>query len=455
MKKSGVILTIVLIILISGGTFMVGFLWARDFQFIISPTEITPVLDGIIEKKEWSRASYNNIAFYLDVDNTVDPIESKSNVDGWNYMHVAEDADYYYIALDLCSDRTNNMEDEWISFFLANRMPEIYSSNLALHSLVDRGFEYVYYNISSDAVFPNDQYVGAGTNNFFDIPIVPETDIIDVMFGNTSSSYLDFWHSYDSREYSIESHLTNPYPLGWDDGDYIGVQFGINIAEKMPNIDTLSFISDITDLDLSYGMSSNLESNPGDHINFAERFTCVIAEHGGMPGDYENSSFLLDDNPIYLPANSLIFGNVDLDHTGINASDNMFYFTLHCYNEVNGTYPTDYVLNIDNLALKFTTTNYYTTIGSTVAPANYEIAWSYGPSENCVEDHRMFEFRIAKAEFPNVGDDMLYVSIAGYGTMMIVGTNYWQYPVFGYPMTPLMNFINDDNDFLAFDLSST
>ncbi|NHK32300.1 MAG: hypothetical protein FK730_13175 [Asgard group archaeon] len=454
MKKSGVILTIVLIILISGGTFMVGFLWARDFQFIISPTEITPELDGIIEKKEWSRATYNNIAFYLDVDNTIDPIESKSNVDGWNYMHIAEDADYYYVALDLCSDRTNNMEDEWISYFVANRMPEIYGSSLALHSLVDRGFEYVYYNVSGDNVFPDDQDVGGGSNNFYDIPIVPETDIIDVMIGNTSSTYLDFWHNNDGKEYSIESYFTLPAVL-WDEANYIDLQFGIDIGEKMPNIDTASFVSAITDMDLYYRMGSNLESNPGDHISFAERFFCTIAEHGGMPSEHSDPLFLVDDNLVFFPADTMINGNVDLDNNNINATDDMFYFTIHCYNEFNATYPTDFILNIDNLALKFTTTNYHTTVGSTVAPTNYDIAWSYGPSENCVEDHRMFEFRIAKAEFPNVDDDMLYLCVAGYGTMAITGTNFWQYPVYGFPMTPIMSFINDHNDFLAFDMSST
>jgi hypothetical protein len=453
MKKSGVILTIVLIILISGGTFMVGFLWARDFQFLISPTEITPVLDGIIEKKEWSRASYNNIAFYLDVDNTIDPIESKSNVDGWNYMHIAEDADYYYVALDLCSDRTNNMEDEWISYFIANRMPEIYGSNLALHSLVDRGFEYVYYNVSGDVVFPDEQFTGFGVNNFYDIPIVPETDIINVIYGNTSSSYLDFWHSNDGKEYDISSYLTTPD--GWFEGDYIDIAFGIDVGEKMPNIDTASFISDITDMDLTFTISSNLESNPGDHNNFAERFICTIGEHGEMPIDFDDPLFLADDNPVYFLADIISNEVVDLDHNNINASDNMFHFVFHCYNEVNASFPTDYELHIDNMALKFTTTNYYTTIGSTVAPANYDIAWSYGPSENCVEDHRMFEFRIAKTEFPNVGDDMLYLNVAGYGTMMITGTNFWQYPVFGYPMTPIAAFINDHNDFLAFDMSFT
>lgn len=454
MKKSGVILTIILIILISGGTFMVGFLWARDFQFFISPTEITPIIDGVIEKKEWSRATYNNIAFYLDVNNTIDPIESKSNVDGWNYMHIAEDADYYYIALDLCSDRTNNMDGEWISYFLANRMPDIYSSNLAFHSLVDRGFEYVYYNVSYDSVFPNEQFVGPGINVFYDIPIVPETDIINVIYGNTSSNYLDFWRLDDGKEFSLESFLTTPGAM-WFEGEYIDIQFGVDIGEKMPNIDTAAFISDITDMDLIFSISSNLESNPTDHIDFAERFWCSVAEHGGMPSDHDDPLFLADDNLVYFPADTKYYAEVDLDHSNINASDNMFYFTIHCFNEVNGTYPTNYSISIDKLALKFVTTNYYTTLGSTIAPANYDIAWSYGPSENCIEDHRMFEFRIAKTEFPNVNDDMLYLSVAGYGTMMLVGTNYWQYPVFGYPITPIDYFINDHNDFLAFDMSST
>jgi hypothetical protein len=454
MKKGGVILTILLIIIISGGTFLVGYLWANNFLFFTSPTQITPTLDGTIDKKEWARATHHNIAFYLDVDNSVDPLVSKNNVDGWNYMSIAEDENYYYVALDLCSDRTNNEIGEWISFFTANRMPQFLSSNLALHSLVDRGLEYVFYDVENNLVFPNDQFTGPGTNHYYEIPIVPETDLIYALYGNTSSSYLDFWRIGDSKNYTIESFLTDP-PGSWMLGNYLDLQFGIDIDEKMPDIDTSTFMAAIADMDLSIRISANKTTNYVDHFFKAEDFYCSVYEHGPMPSDFEDPLFDSDYNNLNFNAGYYTTNMVDLDHAGINATDGMFYFTIHCWNEVNATHPTAYELYIDSMNLHFQTTNYYSTVGSTVSAANYDIAWAYGPSENCAEDHRMFEFRIAKSEFPNMAEDMIYLCVAGYGTMAMPGLNYWQYPQYGEYLTPLNQFVDSSFDFLAFDMSST
>jgi hypothetical protein len=454
MKKSGVIATIILIIVISSGTFLVGYLYANNFQIGTKPKQITPTIDGIIEKREWVRSTYYNLPFYLDVDNSIDPLEGLSNVDDWNYIHVAEDENYYYIALDLCSDRTNNLEDEWISFFLANRMPEIQGSNLALHSLVDYGFEYVYYNVSGDVVFPDAQYVGFGFNDFYDIPIVPETDLMYTIYGNTSSSYLDFWNTNDNRNFTIESFFTDPVG-SWADGDYIDYQFGIDIDEKMPNIDTSTFMSAITDMDLTMMITGNLTSDPYDHISEADEIWCSVFQHGPMPSDHSDPLFDLVFNTISFPANSYVYRTVDLDHSGINNTDGMFYFTIHCWNENNLTDPSAYELYIDNLNLHIRTDNYGTTIGSTITPTNYDIKWSYGPSVNCAENHRQFEFRVAKSEFPNLADDMLYLCVAGYGTMLLVGTDFWQYPSYPYYDNPMFYFLDTNLDFLTLDMSST
>ncbi|MBK5114690.1 MAG: hypothetical protein KGD59_05065 [Candidatus Heimdallarchaeota archaeon] len=451
MKKG---LAITLIIVVVGASLLFGFVWGNDFQFTNNPKPITPIVDGIIEKNEWKRAAYYNIPFYLDVDNTIDPFEGKQNVDGWNYLSVGEDEENYYIALDLCSDRTNNKSEEWISFFLANRMPEIMGSRLAFQALVDYGFEYLYYDINQSTTF--DYSLGTGiipmTYNY--IPIVPEYDSIEIINGNTSSNYLDFWNSYDGKSFTIESFNTDPAGT-WEPGDYIDIRFGVNITEKFPEQNITTFLTDLLDLKLNYVMSANLTALNSDHLTYAERFACGVVEHDGMPGNFtDEATFTSDMNNINLSNDTITSGNVDLDHSGVNASNGMFYFTIHCWNEVNATYPTAYELNIDYLALRMRTTPLITLIENTISQGNYDLAWSYGSSVKCIEDHRMFEFKIAKSEFPDLNDDMLYLFVAGYGTMSFIGTNFWAYPGDSND-NPFNGFVDEYSNFLAFDMSIT
>ena len=65
----------------------------------------------------------------------------------------------------------------------------------------------------------------------------------------------------------------------------------------------------------------------------------------------------------------------------------------------------------------------------------------------------MFEFKIAKAEFPPLADEFLYLRISGYGTMAIAGTNYWVYPMYGFPLPPMYSDVYDSDAFLTFDMS--
>ena len=145
-KNAMTITAVVLILGIGGGAFFVGWLIGNDYQFGTDPKKITPTIDGIIEKREWLRSSYYNIPFYLDVNNDVDPVVDLANVDGWNYLSVAEDEDYYYLALDLCSDRTNNKAGEWLALHIANQIPDAVDSRLAFYTLEDYGYEIVWIN---------------------------------------------------------------------------------------------------------------------------------------------------------------------------------------------------------------------------------------------------------------------------------------------------------------------
>ena len=76
----------------------------------------------------------------------------------------------------------------------------------------------------------------------------------------------------------------------------------------------------------------------------------------------------------------------------------------------------------------------------------------------CEEEHRMFEIRISKSEFPELTDDMLFVNVGGYGTMSFEDSDYWMYPQSDlnvYSGSPLYEFYDDKIDFLRFDMSIT
>ncbi|MHA1126776.1 MAG: hypothetical protein ACTSO7_11340 [Candidatus Heimdallarchaeota archaeon] len=452
MKK--IIAAIAVILVVSGSFLMLGFLWGNDFQFTDKPKQITPTLDGVINHKEWKRANYYNIPFYLDVDNSIDPVEGKRNVDGWNYLSVGEDDNYYFVALDLCSDRTNNLDGEWISYFMANRMPEISSSKLAFQSLVDYGYEYLYYNVSGDVPYNNSVNSFPFTTNFNDIPFVPEYDYMEVLYGETSDNYLDFWSDYDGKSFDIASSNVSGRPI-WLDGGFIDVMFGMNITEKMPQGFEAQFMSGITDLDLRFIISSDLTAQSSDHLNSAEKFYCGVYEHGGMPGNISDPmDFSSDPNVINFDNDTITQLTVDLDHTTINATNGMIYFTFHCFNELNATFDTFYNIFIDRLALRITTDSIGQLLGNSITLGNYDLAWSYGASDMCSEDHRMFEFKIAKAEFPVLADDMLYLFVAGYGTMSFFGTNYWAYPGSSED-NPMHGSPDSQSLFLALDMSET
>ena len=453
MAKTITMTAVVLALAIGGGAFFVGYLMGNDWLLNSNPSQITPTIDGIIEKREWLRSTYYNIPFYLDIDNTIDPLVHLPNVDGWNYLSVAEDEDFYYIALDLCSDRTNNTEDEWLALHLANRIPDTYGSKLAFYSLEDFGYEYLYYDVSNDEVF--DFYLNAnpGTIPYYDIPIVPEMDTFDVLRGSIDGDLYDMWTEYDDKNLTATSIYYESQGI-WLAGDFLDLHFGINVTEKIPDEIIPAFMASISDMDLHYTLRSNLTSNPPAQYGDPSLIYFCLYEHGPTPGNISDFSFVDYTTDMYFPANSISQGSVNLDYTRMNLTDGMFYFTLHCWNDPNPA-PAGYEIQFDKLSLKITGGDIASLIGSTVAESNYELAFSFGSSDNCEDGHRMFEFKIAKSEFPDLDDDFLYLNVAGYGTMMMAGSNYWMYPFYDFPIPPMFDDLNNKLEFLVLDMSAT
>ena len=458
MSKGTTIIGIVLALILAGGTFFLGWYYANDWQFgepppiDTSPSLITPVIDGIIGETEWLRSSYYNIPFYLDVDNEPNAANI-SNVDGWNYISVAEDNESYYIALDLCSDRTNDKDGEWLALHLANRLPDTMDSKLAFFALENFGYEYLFYNVSGDSVYDFELNANPGLITYYDIPIFPEADSLEVLRGNTTGDFNDFWTEYDNKNFTGSSYYYEADP-DWLAGDFLDIQFGINITEKIPDEIISMFMPSIGDMDLEIRLKANLTSDPVGHNGDPTEFYFAVAEHGADPTLMSDPLFLANTNEFSFAADTIISPIVDLDHTTINATDGMFYFTIHCWNDPD-VVPTAYEIEIDKLSLRIYGGDIASIIDNTIGTGNYDIAYSYGPSENCAENHRMFEFKISKSEFPILDDEMLYLNVAGYGTMLITGTNYWVYPHYGFPLPPVFWSLSDKHQFLTFDMSIT
>ncbi|MHA1198398.1 MAG: hypothetical protein ACTSQF_03505 [Candidatus Heimdallarchaeaceae archaeon] len=452
-KKGIMIIGAILAISIAGGALFVGWLMGNDWQFSGDPKQITPEIDGIIEKSEWIRANYYNLPFYLDIDNTIDPLESKANVDGWNYLSVGEDEDYYYFAVDLCSDRTNNKDGEWFAFHLANQLPDALSSNLAFWALEDYGYEYLYYNVSGNNIFDYALDYGVGSQSYYDIPIVPQMDTMDVLRGSASGGFDEFQSVADNEIFEVTSIFYEAESI-WLAGDFVDIHFGVNITEKLPDEDVSAIMASMTDMDVRIVIESNLTSNPTIHLGDPDLIHFSVAEHGGMPGNISDASFLNNIEEKTFTANSTYYVDSDLDHTTINATDGMFYFTIHAWNDEDAANPTGYEFLIDKISLKFTISEIYSIVGTSLASANYDIAYSYGPSDKCAEDHRMFEFKVAKSEFPALADEVLYLNLAGYGTMLMTGTNYWVYPVYDFPIPPVYYAVDNQFEFITLDMST-
>jgi hypothetical protein len=397
-----------------------------------------PTIDGDYKEDEWSMMKHYNYPFWLDVNNTIDPECGIANVDGWNYISVGADDNYYYIGLDLCSDRTNNTNGEWIAYYLANRLPEFgmtgYSANFPMHAMRDAGGEWIDYDVENESEFNRSIDIKPFNVYHGDIPIVEPHDNVTLRSGSTTDGYTEYWTS-DDINYTMKSETGSDIYngiAGIMTGEQVTWEIAINVSSKFPRGYESLFLGNMTTLDVDIEIGGNLTSV--DHLMFSQNTTAdeivVWLQANTMYKNVSDPTFVNGANGHWVPfnANDESIHSLTFNPSIVNSTTGMLYLTLVCYNELNSTNATAFEIYVDKFTLAMNTRGYGDYHDTTVNSSNYDLAWSFGTSPNCGVLHRMFELRVSRSEFPVTTNDELYLFIAGYGTMAFEDVDYWIYP---------------------------
>ena len=106
----------------------------------------TFIIDGTLSPGEWDDAEHKTMWFIN---------ASPSNTDGYNYMYLAEDLDNLYIAIDLCSDTTNDPTGEWLGLWLNTNETFTNTSTVGpWEAALNAGLESLVYDVDNDMEIP-------------------------------------------------------------------------------------------------------------------------------------------------------------------------------------------------------------------------------------------------------------------------------------------------------------
>ncbi len=369
-----------------------------DHNIMASASSI--VIDGTLSTDEWSTAQHK-VQWYMDAD--------PENSDGFNYMYVDEDPYNLYIALDLCSDQTNDENGEWVGLWFDTNDTESLNG-LDWEAALNEGMESLLHNVTND-----------------------ET----IKFFNNGEE----WNYGTPSEWTI---INGTYDGGYSDivsidNNYINATSEYNGTHYIYRLDTLVDLSDLyyifEDMYVEQTIHIELENQLQNNVTIDEHYLSISDEQGNLNPD------------IKIPVNkgtSLISDYFDIFRENFT-SDTTVRFSLNGVNDA----PFKTQIEFQRLRNFFNATN---NIGEgTVYPyatiLNYDIAWSFGPSENNASDHRTFEFKIPKSELEGYEMDTdLGIIAGGYGTLISwPNTHNWVYAhntVTGIPQEYSINYNN-------------
>lgn len=390
--KTNTLLVIVTVFILASSIFLannaIGFdsvaNLSRNNSFI--PSAIT--VDGSLLTGEWDAAAYVE-EWYIDAD--VD------NTDGYNYMYLAEDANYLYVALDLCSDTTNDGTGEWVGVWLNTNQTqfcyETWEEPTEWAAALNNGAESLVYDVEKDQPMA-----------FFDDKEV-------------STKYL-----YAGNWYEVNGTLDN-YQEGIliDDNDYLNITSEFNgthyISRMDYYIDFHDYFKVFADLliDKVYVVFVGIRSQ--HNVTVDEHFMSVSDENGNL------NPLLKEDLGT---GTSEVFNVVQINPENFT-SETKVILSMNTINDApfNTSYDYNYIyFNYNRTSDIGQYSAYpYSTIQS------YDIEWSFGPSENNATDHRQFEIKIPKTELEGYETETdLGIIVGGYGTLVsFPNTNNWVY----------------------------
>ncbi|MBD3353652.1 MAG: hypothetical protein GF364_19365 [Candidatus Lokiarchaeota archaeon] len=413
------------LMVIGAGIF--GYIAGLDILFHGKPT-----IDGKIKGFEWRDADHK-IGFWLNLNNSIDTSTGTNNIDCYNYLYVGEDKNNYYIGVDLCGDRTNNIEGEWIGLYLANNLPS-YTNEFALYAMQNYGFENIEFNVSNgQPVSENIDDSFSIFDSSYEVPIIDNADDIEISLGNSEGEINYMW-DFEGQRLVLNSEQVNPAG-GYPEAEYAVMDFSVNITDKMPDGFESLCASYLNRIDINFQIGCDLEVTTfeSQDDDFAEKMQVALMIHDGMHFDISDLEYASADKRAWAwnsastvsRDETIVFGDYN-DTTG------MLYFSLLCQNALNSTDDTSFEIFIERMSLdiyfnNIMLNNYWDT---SVSSSNYEISYTFDKSPNCEIAHRMFEYRVSKSEFPS-NTNKLFVFLAGYGTAAVEGSDFWTFPIDG------------------------
>ena len=360
-------------------------------------------LDGEIEAEEWDDADWYNMEFYLDINN------SDGNVDGWNYMSVGEDEDNVLIALDLCSDRTNDEDGEWLSIFL-NTANRDFTTDYQWESYLNNGTESLVYNVDNEEDYPLFEEGKTGIETKY----VNSDSEIFTLFGEQEGDY------YDLRDYSGDSffNLTTTNDQADDNQSFLSF-FTVDFGSWYQNMAFFEeYFNQINSLTIEVKVMTNTSS--------LDNFSLILSTNGTL--DYNNTFSLSIDSSDFITT-AIPYGLNNL------TNDHLLEFALYGFRDAP---KSGFKAIIDNLSflINYTSWSDLPVYGYSSIKA-YDLKWSYATSTNSYELHRQFEIAIPKEDLELYNSDgVLGIFVAGYGTMALEGTDYWFFGPMGSYIEP-------------------
>jgi hypothetical protein len=349
-------------------------------------------IDGVITEEEWSNADWN-VSFYLDINNTAD-WNGKINVDGNNSMYLGQDGSNLYIALDLWCDRSDNDTGEWVGVWL-NTINRKFSGYTEWMGYLNDGAESLIHSVDLDQ--PWDPY----TNNIGNwIQYIEENNTYNSEYGKTEGTYGNFQYTWRD-DFNITSEL-----VGLD--QLYRLDFSIDLDNWFPYYEVYDVLQGI---EVWVVTKSNITIN-NHNIMF-------WYSDGTMPPmtDTNQVKFLNTGTSYQTDIISYGMGNVTADHK--------FQFSLF------GNHTDAFTTNLDvlNFWVWLNDSNSVGLVGMPLSSIkNYQIEWGFGSSPGNSTDHRMFEISIPKSELELYKSyKELGIAVGGYGTMAIIGTNWWAF----------------------------